>query len=72
MTVAAWDMTVKRQHVALLAWVWLEMVPTMYAAISREDAQQAWKLFTTNPADPRLKNAKRMANELWLLHIQAN
>jgi hypothetical protein len=65
-------MTVKREHVALLAYVWLDMVPAAYAGISPEDAQQAWKMFTTNPADPNLANAKRMANELWMLHIQGN
>lgn len=72
MIVGAWDITVKRQHVSLLHFVWTKMVPAFYPAISHDDAKQAWAMFAKNPADPKLANAKRMANELWLLHIQAN
>lgn len=72
MIVDAWDMIVKRQHVGLLQWVWTKLVPDAYAAISEEDAQQAWAMFAKNPADPNMANAKRMANELWMLYIRGN
>lgn len=72
MTVSAWPLTIKRQHVGLLHFVWTDLVPLAFCAITPEDAKQAWELFAQNPADPKLKNAKRIANEIWLVYVQGN
>lgn len=71
MSSKVWPTAIKRMHVGLLHFVWTTLVPRTYG-IPEDDAQEAWAMFAKNPKDPKLVNAKRMANELWLLYVQAN
>ena len=65
-------LAVKRSHVELLAFCWIELVPRHYPAISVQDASTMWGMFRANPADPRLAKAKRMVNELFAAHVSKN
>lgn len=67
-----WPIYVKREHVSVLQFVWIEMMPVFYSWFSVEDAWQTWAAFRENPKDPKLLRLKCAVNELWLLHIQAN
>ena len=67
-----WPIEVKREHVALLHWIWIEGMRKHYLNLSLEDVFQAWGLFMECPTNPSLVNFKRAANELWLLYIQSN
>lgn len=66
-----WPAEIKRLHIGLLHFVWTVMVPSAYG-ITESDAKKAWAMFASNPGDKKLVNARRMANELWLLYVQAN
>jgi hypothetical protein len=67
-----WPIHVKREHIVLLQFVWIEMMPRFYSWFSLEDAWKTWAKFSENPANPKLTKIKQAVNELWLLHIQAN
>lgn len=66
------EMAIKRAHVELLAYCWIEMLPKHCPGISVDDAVFTWSMFRKNPSDPRLAAAKRMANEMWLRLVQSN
>jgi hypothetical protein len=67
-----WPIEVQREHVALLQFVWIELLPKAFGCFTLEDAWKTWAKFKENPKDPSLKHLKTAVNELWLLHIQAN
>lgn len=67
-----WPPEVKREHVALLHYVWIEMMPAYFGWFSLDDAWKTWAKFRENPADPSLKNLKMAVRELWDLHIRNN
>jgi len=72
MSATHWPLEVKREHVALLAFCWIDMIPRYYDDISVEEAAEVFGKFRANPKDPSLACAKRMANEMWVLYVQSN
>lgn len=66
--------SVKEEHVMLLAWIWHELVPLMHEPVTSEIAAETWAMFRACPANqhPAVLKMRRWAQELWLLHIQAN
>lgn len=69
---SSWPLSVKREHVALLAYCWVEMIPRYYPCIETEDAARTFAMFRADPTDARVSGAKRLANEMWLLYVQSN
>ncbi len=66
-----WPLPIKQEHIALLAFCWIEMIPR-YFDVSTADAAETWGRFRANPQDPALACAKRAANEMWVLYVQSN
>jgi hypothetical protein len=74
MTMSKWPTEIKREHIALIHYVWIELLPK-FAPIPFDKAWELWARFIENPSaanDLELQVAQRAVNELWLLHVQAN
>jgi len=72
MNTNCWPARVKREHIILIQFVWIELTPRYYKCFTLENAWKTWAKFLEDPTNPKLARLKQAVNELWLLHVQAN